>query len=225
MNKTVHQIECRDDIWKRVEALATRRGVSTDEIVQAALIQLFTKKKTAAAVASEQANTPAPSAAPSRPAPIPGARPSGPPQPSSSARPTLPRPGGAPPGPPSGRLPPPSPRAVEPAPVDDELEEIVEDGVDRPLYLWFEGNWYTIDQEQYVIGRGSKFSDLPIKDANISRRHCAVMRRDGEYYMTDLGSTNGIEFAGVRVDNHLVEEGNVYYLCDHELRFSFQAPY
>jgi pSer/pThr/pTyr-binding forkhead associated (FHA) protein len=96
---------------------------------------------------------------------------------------------------------------------------------DRPLYLWFEGNWYTIDQDQFVIGRGSKFSDLPIKDANISRRHCAVVRRAGEYYIKDLGSTNGVEFAGVRVDDHRVEEGNVYYLCDHEIRFSFQAPY
>jgi len=93
------------------------------------------------------------------------------------------------------------------------------------LYLFFEGNWYTVDQEQFVIGRGSKFSDLPIKDANISRRHCAVVRRNGDYFIKDLGSTNGIEFAGVRVDDHLVEEGNVYYLCDHELRFSFQAPY
>jgi pSer/pThr/pTyr-binding forkhead associated (FHA) protein len=96
---------------------------------------------------------------------------------------------------------------------------------DRPLYLFFEGNWYTVDQEQFVIGRGSKFSDLPIKDANISRRHCAVVRRNGEYYIKDLGSTNGIEFAGERVDDHHVEEGNVYYLCDHELRFSFAAPY
>lgn len=95
----------------------------------------------------------------------------------------------------------------------------------RPLYLFFEGNWYTIDQEQFVIGRGSKFSDLPIKDANISRRHCAVVRRNGDYFIKDLGSTNGIEFAGQRVDDHPVEEGNVYYLCDHELRFSFQAPY
>ena len=225
MNKTVHQIECRDDIWKRVEALAQRRGVSTDEIVQAALIQLFTRKKTAA-TASDNSKTPAPAAPPSPP---PSARPSGPPAPSSAARASLPRPGGAPPGPPaSSRLPPPSPRLAEPEAepeVEDEIEEIEDEAENRPLYLWFEGNWYTIDQEQYVIGRGSKFSDLPIKDANISRRHCAVMRRDGEYYMTDLGSTNGIEFAGVRVDNHLVEEGNVYYLCDHELRFSFQSPY
>lgn len=223
MNKTVHQIECREDIWKRVEALAKRRGVSTDEIVQAALIQLFTRKKEGA---SSDAKTPAPGAPPSPPS----ARPSGPPAPSgAAARPTLPRPGGAPPGPPApSRLPPPARASAPPprheAPPEDDLEEPQEEG-DRPLYLFFEGNWYTIDQEQFVIGRGSKFSDLPIKDANISRRHCAVVRRNGDYFIKDLGSTNGVEFAGVRVDDHRVEEGNVYYLCDHELRFSFQAPY
>ncbi len=215
MNKTVHQIECRDDIWKRVEALAKRKSVSTDEIVQAALIQLFTRKKGA----SSDANTP-------HPGPPASARSSGPPAPSGSAgRPTLPRPGGGPPGPPpSGRLPPPpSPRASAPPPAP--VDTAAASNGERPLYLFFEGNWYTIDQEQFVIGRGSKFSDLPIKDANISRRHCAVVRRNGDYFIKDLGSTNGVEFAGQRVDDHRVEEGNVYYLCDHELRFSFEAPY
>ncbi len=91
----------------------------------------------------------------------------------------------------------------------------------RPLYLYCEGQWYEINQEQFVIGRGSKYSDLAIKDANISRRHCAVVRKNGEYYMKDLESTNGVEFNGVRVDDHLIHEGNVYYLCDHELRFTF----
>lgn len=215
MNKTVHQIECREDIWKRVEALAKRRGVSTDEIVQAALIQLFTRKKEA----SNDAKTPAPGAPPGPP---PSARPSGPPTPNPAAgRATLPRPPGPPPSGPS-RLPPPV-RASPPPP--PEPEDSLEADGDRPLYLFFEGNWYTIDQEQFVIGRGSKFSDLPIKDANISRRHCAVVRRNGDYFIKDLGSTNGVEFAGQRVDDHRVEEGNVYYLCDHELRFSFQAPY
>lgn len=213
MNKTVQQIECREDIWKRVEALAKRRGVSTDEIVQAALIQLFTRKKDS----SNDAKTPAPGAPPGPP---PSARPSGPPLP-NAGRSTLPRPGGGPPAPPGGaRLPRPGRSTPPPAPQPESASE-----GDRPLYLFFEGNWYTIDQEQFVIGRGSKFSDLPIKDANISRRHCAVVRRDGDYFIKDLGSTNGVEFAGQRVDDHRVEEGNVYYLCDHELRFSFQPPY
>lgn len=221
MNKTVHEFECRDDIWKRVEALAKRRGVTTDEIVQAALIQLFTRKK-----AEAEANTPAPGPAPTPDRPTSGTglpRPSGPPVP-PGGRPMLPRPAGA--GGP--RLPPPGPGpAAAPArPVGTPPPgRTPAPSEDRPLYLWFEGNWYTIDQDQFVIGRGSKFSDLPIKDANISRRHCAVVRRAGEYYIKDLGSTNGIEFAGVRVDDHRVEEGNVYYLCDHEIRFSFNAPY
>lgn len=201
MNKTVHQFECRDDIWKRVEALAKRRNKSTDDIIQAALIQLFTKKK--AAPSHSDATTPAPSPAPRGGPPSPG------------GRPTLPRPSSSRLPAPGGRTPPPGKPPPSAAPAPNE---------DRPLYLMFEGNWYTIDQEQFVIGRGSKFSDLPIKDANISRRHCAVVRRNGEYFIKDLGSTNGVEFGGERVDDHLVEDGNVYYLCDHELRFSFDNP-
>jgi hypothetical protein len=236
MNKTVHEFECRDDIWKRVEALANRRGVSTDEIVQAALIQLFTRKK-----AEAEANTPAPGPAPTADRPTSGTplpRPAGPPGPPGSSggpptppggRPTLPRPvapGGGPRLPPPGPGPGPAAAAAPARPVGTPPPgRAPAPSEDRPLYLWFEGNWYTIDQDQFVIGRGSKFSDLPIKDANISRRHCAVVRRAGEYYIKDLGSTNGIEFAGVRVDDHHVEEGNVYYLCDHEIRFSFNAPY
>ena len=92
------------------------------------------------------------------------------------------------------------------------------------MYLFYQGQAYSIDQEQFVIGRGAKYSDLAIKDANISRRHCAVVRRDGDYFIKDLESTNGVEFEGVRVDDHKIEEGNTYLLCDHELRFSFTPP-
>jgi hypothetical protein len=226
MSKTVHQFECRDDVWKRVEALAKRRGVTTDEIIQAALIQLFTRKKSDEAsgeAASEQGTGPIAAARPSAPPPRPS---SAPPSPSPSAGPPrpspgLPRPSGAS-GPSPTRLPPPSSRPTAGPPATAPASATPRN---RPLYLFFEGNWYTVDQDQFVIGRGSKFSDLPIKDANISRRHCAVVRRNGEYFMKDLGSTNGIEFAGQRVDDHRVEEGNVYYLCDHEIRFTFQPPY
>ena len=94
----------------------------------------------------------------------------------------------------------------------------------RPLYVMFENQWYEVDKEEFVIGRGQKFSDLPIKDANISRRHCSIVRRGPDYFIKDLGSTNGVEFNGERVDNHRIEEGTLYRLCDHELRFSFIPP-
>jgi pSer/pThr/pTyr-binding forkhead associated (FHA) protein len=94
-----------------------------------------------------------------------------------------------------------------------------------PLYLYCEGAWYVIDREQFVIGRSAKYSDLGIKDANISRRHCAIVRRGNQYFMKDLGSTNGVEFDGIRVDNHPIEDGSMYTLCDHELRFTYQSPF
>lgn len=231
MSKTVHEFECREDIWKRVEALAKRRGVTTDEIIQAALIQLFTRKKGEAAADAGtspvvSAQTPKPAPAPSRPSatppgpsasatPVPSAAPSGPPPP----RPGLPKP----PGPPGGsRLPPPSRMPTQGVP--GAAPASAAPAKNRPLFLFFEGNWYTIDQDQFVIGRGSKFSDLPIKDANISRRHASVVRRGHDYFIKDLGSTNGIEFEGQRVDNHKVNDGSVYFLCDHELRFTFTPP-
>jgi hypothetical protein len=127
----------------------------------------------------------------------------------------LPKPGG---GSSASRLPPPSrQRAAPPSPA-------ARAATTPPLYLWCEGNWYEIDQEEFVIGRGQKYSDLAIRDANISRRHASIVRRNGGYYVTDLGSTNGVEFNGERIDNHLIRDGTTYYLCDHELRFTFTPP-
>ena len=54
--------------------------------------------------------------------------------------------------------------------------------------------------------------------------HQPIVRRGGDYFIKDLGSTNGIEFEGTRVDNHKIVEGSVYFLCDHEIRFSFTPP-
>src|SRR5262249_24091607 len=80
---------------------------------------------------------------------------------------------------------------------------------------------YRIDKDQFIIGRGSKSSDLPIKDGNISRKHAAVIRRNGTYFIKDLGSTNGIDFKGMRIDNKRIDEGDLFHLCDYELRFTY----
>src|SRR5262245_2534997 len=91
-----------------------------------------------------------------------------------------------------------------------------------PLYLVFQGQKYVIDKEQFIIGRGSKSSDLPIRDGNVSRKHAAVIRRNGAYYIKDLGSTNGIDYNGMRIDNKRIEEGDLFTICDYELRFTFR---
>jgi hypothetical protein len=90
------------------------------------------------------------------------------------------------------------------------------------LYVIFNGQRYPVNKEEFIIGRGAKTADLPIKDGNISRRHAAIIYQNGAYYMKDLGSTNGVEYQGRRVDGRRIEEGDVYQLCDYELRFTYR---
>ncbi len=91
------------------------------------------------------------------------------------------------------------------------------------LFLIYNGQRYPVTKDQFIIGRGSKTSDLPIKDGNISRKHAAVIRRNGTFYIKDLGSTNGIDNKGIRIDNKRIDEGDVFHLCDYELRFTYRA--
>ena len=92
-----------------------------------------------------------------------------------------------------------------------------------PLYLVFNNNRYLIDKEKFVIRRGSQQTDLTIRDGNISRQHCAVIFRNGSYYIKDQDSTNGVEYRGNRIESKKIEEGDIFYLCDYELRFTYRA--
>ena len=97
-----------------------------------------------------------------------------------------------------------------------------EGGDASPLYLIFGNQKFIVDKDQFIIGRGAKSSDLPIRDGNISRKHAAVVRRGGAYYIKDLGSTNGIDFNGERIEARKIEEGDVYSICDYQLKFTYR---
>lgn len=161
-------------------------------------------------------------------------------------RPVPPAPGGfggapAPPAPPAGLAggPPPPPRPSggwqappqpqqpqggfgQPQPPQPHGGGFGSAGTGKPpLFLSFNNNRYTIDKDKFVIGRGSQQTDLTIRDGNISRKHCAVIFHNGNYYIKDLGSTNGIEYKGNRIESKKIDEGDIFFLCDYELRFSY----
>jgi hypothetical protein len=117
------------------------------------------------------------------------------------------RPQSAPPQPPSRRAAAQRPDSMSGSPI---------------LTLMFNNQRISVDKDQFIIGRGSKTSDLAIKDGNISRKHAAIIRRNGTYYIKDLGSTNGIDYKGMRIDNKRIDEGDVFHLCDYELRFTYR---
>jgi uncharacterized RDD family membrane protein YckC len=55
-------------------------------------------------------------------------------------------------------------------------------------------------QEGLYLGRDSSNCDLHIKDQSISRRHARLYKKDGEIWIEDLGSTNGIIVNGRSID-------------------------
>lgn len=91
-----------------------------------------------------------------------------------------------------------------------------------PLAAIYGGARYAVTKDRFVIGRGKQAVDLTIKDPNISRQHAMVEHHAGQYFLVDLGSTNGLECNGERVVRRAITEGDVVRICDHEVRFTFR---
>ncbi|MEZ4406137.1 MAG: FHA domain-containing protein [Polyangiales bacterium] len=90
------------------------------------------------------------------------------------------------------------------------------------LFAVFEGQRYPITKDEFFIGRSNKSCDLIVKDPNVSRQHARVIRHQGQFWMVDMGSTNGIEFQGMRVDRRPIGEGDSFRICDHEIVFTYR---
>ena len=54
---------------------------------------------------------------------------------------------------------------------------------------------------------------------NVSRRHAEIKLEGGGYWIVDLGSTNGVEVNGRRVDRAKLDEGDRIVLGQTELAF------
>lgn len=212
---SVRQFRCRDRLWATFEQMSEEQEKPVEELINDAM----------ASYAQLAGHEPAPGDHFDRstendrtPVPTPGPA-TLPTAPSRAARSPLPPPG----LPPAARFPPGPPRGgrstaasvTPPAPPADP-------GPAATLYLVFENQKYPIDKEQFIIGRGSKSSDLPIRDGNVSRKHAAVIRRNGAFFIKDLGSTNGIDFKGMRIDNKRIDEGDVFHICEYELKFTYK---
>lgn len=87
----------------------------------------------------------------------------------------------------------------------------------RSLFVSCDGEQVQVTKERFIIGRGKQSSDLTIRDPNVSRQHALIEYAGGTFYMVDMGSTNGIEFAGQRVQRKAIQPGDVFKICDHEL--------
>ena len=90
------------------------------------------------------------------------------------------------------------------------------------LAAFYGGQRFVVNKDRFIIGRGKQSSDLTIKDPNVSRQHAMVEFLNGQYYMVDMGSTNGVEYRGERITRKAINEGDAFNVCGHEIRFSYR---
>lgn len=90
------------------------------------------------------------------------------------------------------------------------------------LSIRYKGQLFTVNKDRFIIGRGKQSSDLTIKDPNVSRQHAMIEFSNGQYSIVDLGSTNGIEYEGQRVQRRPIHDRDRFRVCDHELEFLYQ---
>jgi hypothetical protein len=128
--------------------------------------------------------------------------------------------------PPSTRsVPPPLPRQgtpLPPPPMGSNGGFVQPQTSGTALSVIYNGDKMAITKDRFVIGRGKQSSDLTLKDPNVSRQHAMIEFQNGVYFMVDMGSTNGVEYNGQRIARKQIAEGDVFKICDHEMRFTYR---
>ena len=70
---------------------------------------------------------------------------------------------------------------------------------DRPVLIasegQLEGQRWTIDKEEFVVGRGSD-CNIILPERQVSRHHVRITHEDNSYILHDLGSKNGTHLNG-----------------------------
>jgi hypothetical protein len=227
--KSVRQFQCRDYLWDTFEGMSQELQCSVDYLINEAMRHYA--RSQGKGVAGPAPGPP--SAPPGRPTPGPSVAPGpmqglGGPRAMPGMAPQAPR------GP--GAMPPPAASlgARPMAPGGGPVPRPPVSGVGgRPmapagptgsvLFAVFEGQRYPIAKDEFFIGRSNKSCDLVLKDPNVSRQHARVVRHQGQYWMVDMGSTNGIEYNAGRVERRPIQEGDLFRICDHEIAFTYRT--
>ena len=117
-----------------------------------------------------------------------------------------------------------APRATKVFKPPAETEAVTPEEADRlglahdHAVLVLAGKRHKLGTGKVTLGR-SRECDITISDPNVSRRHAEIKLEGGGYWIVDLGSTNGVEVNGRRVDRAKLDEGDRIVLGQTELAF------
>ncbi len=103
---------------------------------------------------------------------------------------------------------------AEPAPPEVESEVVT---------LTIDGHVHEITRPEVVLGR-SRECDLRVADLNVSRRHAELRREDDTFWIVDLGSMNGTQVNGRRIERERLGDGDRITLGSTEIVFGRSHP-
>ena len=87
----------------------------------------------------------------------------------------------------------------------------------RVLRGFYEGLEMAVDRDWMVIGRG-RGADIVIAEPTMSRAHAAIGYDGAHFFVQDLGSTNGTQLNGVRMQRAALTDGDELQMGKLQLR-------
>lgn len=83
------------------------------------------------------------------------------------------------------------------------------------------GREFQLIEGEMIVGR-ELAAHVALGDPNVSRRHAKIAFRRGEYFLTDLGSTNGTTVNGKAVRRHRLRDGDLIRVGRTAMVFHFE---
>ena len=83
------------------------------------------------------------------------------------------------------------------------------------------GSQYPVPTDRRIVMGRSKDCDIHIDDRDTSRRHASLQPFGDEFYLLDMGSTNGTQVNGSPVEKRLLRHGDKITIGKHILQFIF----
>jgi|GEM_PF-1091268 len=79
-----------------------------------------------------------------------------------------------------------------------------------------------IDHTPFKLGTEETYADYVVKgNLRISRRHATILQENGQYYLSDTGSSNSTFLNGMKVvEDKTLRDGDVIHLADEKLIFN-----
>jgi hypothetical protein len=115
------------------------------------------------------------------------------------------------------------PAEPEPEPEPEEAPEPEPEPEREVVTLTIDGRVYPVTSRRVVLGR-SRECDISLADSNVSRRHAELVQEGETYWVGDLGSTNGTELNGERIDRAKLADGDRITLGSTDVLFGRRLP-